>query len=367
MFKKKMYLSGLLVGLLVVTAACGSDDGEGKGGAADGKVTKLVQVNADPGLGATTAFHSSVPEKLGYFKEEGLEVKTIGVQGADKAAAMVQAGQADIVQAGGPAMVQFAGDKDDSLVAVYLNKSHSFRVVVPEDSDIKTAADLKGATIGVLAMAGPMIQYGKAVVSQGGLDPEKDVKFLPVGLGAQAAAAFEKDQIQVYAGADSFNSVIGQLLGTKMRVIEVPSDTLPAFGAWLVRREMIEKDPEAIVGFIRATLKGMIFANENPSAAVEIHWEKYPTAKPADGDKPEVLEQWANVVQERISLAYLGKGPDGLYGTADEADVEKSLQFQVDAGILPAVPDLKTLLDLQFAKKYNDFDADKIVDQAKNF
>ncbi len=367
MFKNRMYLAGLVVGLLVVTAACGSDDGADNDGAASKPLTKLIQVNADPGLGATAAFHSSVPEKLGYFKDEGLEVETRGVQGADKAAAMVQAGQADIVQAGGPAMVQFAGDKDDSLVAVYLNKSHSFRLVVPEDSDIKTAADLKDATIGVLAMAGPMIQYGKAVVNQGGLDPEKDVKFLPVGIGTQAAAAFEKDQIQAYAGADSFNSVIGHLLGTKMRVIEVPSDTLPAFGGWLVRREMVQKDPEAIIGFIRATLKGMTFANANPSAAVTIHWETYPTSKPADGDKPEVLQQWADVIQERITLTYLGKGPDGLYGTADEADVLKSLQFQVDAGILPAVPDLKTLLDLQFAEKYNDFDESKIVEQAKTF
>ncbi|WP_183407788.1 ABC transporter substrate-binding protein [Nocardioides marmoriginsengisoli] len=364
MFKKKMYVAGLVVGLLVTTAACGGDDEKG----ADGKsLTKIVQVNADPGLGATTAFHSSVPEKLGYFKEEGLSVETRGVQGADAAAAMVQSGQADIVQAGGPAMVQFAGDKDDSLVAVYLNKSHSFRFVVPEDSDIKTAADLKGATIGVLAMAGPMIQYGKAVVSQGGLDPEKDVKFLPVGLGTQAAAAFEKGQIQAYAGADSFNSVIGQLTGQTMRVISVPSDTLPAFGGWLVRREMIEKNPEAIIGFIRATLKGLTFANANPEAAVKIHWERYPTSKAADGDKPEVLAQWAATIKERIDLAYLGKGPDGFYGTADEKDLAGSLQFQVDAGILPKMPDLKQLVDLEFAKQYNDFDESGPLDSAKNY
>lgn len=366
MRKSRMYLAGLVAGILVLTAACG-DDGEEEVGKDGQKKTKIVQVNADPGLGATAAFHTSVPDELGYFEEEGLSVESRGVEGADKAAAMVQSGQADVVQAGGPAMVQFSGTEDDDLVVVYLNKSHSFRVVVPEDSDIQTAADLDGATIGTLALAGPLYQYGRAVVSQGDLDADKDVKWLPVGLGTQAAAAFESDQIQAYAGADSFNSVIGSLLGTGMREIDVPSNTLPAFGAWLFRRDMVENQPEVVTGFIRATLKGMTFANENPDAAVNIHWEKYPTSKPPDGDKPEVLKQWSDLIKERIDLVYLGKGPDDNYGTADEADFEKSLQFQVDAGILPEVPDLDTLLDLQFADAYNDFDEDEVIKQAADY
>lgn len=365
MRKSRTYLAGLVAGLLVLTA-CGDDGGDKEG--ADGqKLTKLVQVNADPGLGATAAFHTSVPDKLGYFEEEGLSVESRGVEGADKAAAMVQSGQADVVQAGGPAMVQFAGTKSDNLVAVYLNKSHSFRVVVPEDSDIVTAEDLKGATIGTLALAGSLYQYGRAVVSQGGLDADKDVSWLPVGLGTQAAAGFESDKIQAYAGADSFNSVIGSLLGTEMREIDVPSNTLPAFGAWLFRRETVENDPELVTGFIRATLKGMTFANENPEAALEIHWEKYPTSRPPDGDKPEVIEQWSSLIKERIDLAYYGKSEDGLFGTAAESDLLKSLEFQVDAGILPEVPDLDSLLDLQFAEAYNDFDEDEVIAQATEY
>ncbi|QWF21217.1 ABC transporter substrate-binding protein [Nocardioides sp. LMS-CY] len=363
MIKKLCAVGTVLAAALAVTTGC-SDDSSTSSASGD-EVTRLVQVNADPSLAATVAFHTSVPEEMGYFADEGLEVEVQGIDGAETAAAMVQSGQADVVQAGGPAMVQFAADKPDGLVAVYLNKSHSFRVVVPEDSDIRTAADLKGKTIGSVALAGSLYQYGRAVVEQGDLDPDSDVKWLPVGYGTQAAAAFQDGKIDAYAGADVFNAVIGSLIGSSMRVIEVPSDTLPAFGAWLFRREMVEEQPEVVAGFIRATLRGMIFTDANPARAVDIHWKAYPSSKPTDADKDGVAEFWQDVVQERLELTYLGTGEDGLYGTASDEQLTTTFEFQVGAEMLPEMPDLDVLVDLGLAEDYNDFDADEVRAEAE--
>src|SRR5699024_7718151 len=59
----------------------GTEDGSGEEGAQGGEqdhdreTVEIVQTVTDESLGATTAWQTSVPEELGYFADEGLEVE----------------------------------------------------------------------------------------------------------------------------------------------------------------------------------------------------------------------------------------------------------------------------------------------------
>src|SRR5699024_5788924 len=102
-------------------------------------------------------------------------------------------------------------------------------------------------------------------------------------------------QVSAYAGADYYNKLIGHLLDEDVIVLDSEADDFSGFGGWVVRNESLENQPEIVEGFLRATLKGMVFTYTNPKEAVKMHWEMFPESKPSDADEPGTLDFWADV------------------------------------------------------------------------
>ena len=55
---------------------------------------------------------------------------------------------------------------------------------VLEDGPIKDVKDLKGKTVGVFSLATGGIAFMKSYMRANGMDPDKDIQLVAVGLGA---------------------------------------------------------------------------------------------------------------------------------------------------------------------------------------
>ncbi|MEO3888671.1 ABC transporter substrate-binding protein [Nonomuraea sp. B5E05] len=350
-----------LLGVIALGAglvACG-------GGAGDGE---LVFTVPDKALTATTASYTSVPIQMGYFKAEGVGVTIQPVDSAPSAVQSVATGKAFMTYASLNAAIT-AYQKDPSIAVIGVTTGSIFRVVVPQRSPIKTADDLKGRTIGANSLAGVSALFAKGVIKEAGGDPAKDATFLPVGLGAQAADALRGKQVDAYAGWDGPNVVIGDLLGTGMRDIPSPLNDMTGTSALIVRKDSIKNEPKKVTGMARAFVKAMVFSQENPEAAIKLHWKQFPQSRPAS-DVPEdkALAQAVRILKLRLDIT-AGRGESGGYGVIDDAALQKTVATFARHGMITSPLDVKSsgLFDFSLADQYNSFDEKAVEAEARKW
>ncbi|MGW4797363.1 ABC transporter substrate-binding protein [Nonomuraea sp. NPDC004297] len=343
--------------LVAGLTACGAGGDETSG-------KKVVFTVPDKALTATTASYTSVPIERGYFQTEKLDVTIQPVDSAPTAVQSVATGQAFMTYASLNAAIT-AYQKDPGIAVIGVTNGSIFRVVVPQDSPIHTAADLKGKTIGANTLAGVSALFAKGVVKEADGDPAKDAQYLPVGLGAQAADALRGKQVDAYAGWDGPNVVIGDLLGTTMRDIPSPLNDMTGTSALIVRKDSIKNEPNLVAGMARAFFKAMVFSQQNPEAAIRLHWKQFPQSKSAAMPEDKALEQAVRILKLRMDITG-GRGPSGQFGVIDDAALQKTIATFTQHAMITSSIDVKSsgLFDFSLADTFNTFDEKAITQEA---
>jgi NitT/TauT family transport system substrate-binding protein len=165
----------------------------------------------------------------------------------------------------------------------------TFDVVVPESSDIKTMADMKGKVLGLSDLAGGEVPMARASVLEAGLKPA-DVRMVVAGEGDPTTVrSLNEKRIQAYAGAKR-DLLLLPAQGIPTR--SITPEAIAAFpgDALSVRAETFKKDPELLVKFIRATLKGRAWGMANSDAAFQLLKTKYAAA--SLGNNPVAPQYW---------------------------------------------------------------------------
>lgn len=331
--------------------------------AADAK-TKVNYAYTDPSFAVSSASYTSLPVQLGYFDEEGIEVSILPTQGAGQGVQAVAGKQALITVSGVtafyPAMVR---EPSLRMIGFY---SDIYEIAVPKDSDVKTIVDLKGKTVGVQSMASASYFHARLAVQKEGLDPDKDIKWLPVGVGSQAAAAYENGDIAAFALWDSVNTVIGHLLKRELHALPSELNKLPAMGGYLVRDESIQSHRDALVGFLRATYKSAVWAKANPEAAVRLHWDQFPLQRPKDPEDQDAMALAKALLLARLPLLEPVEGTNE-YGYASPEQVQDAADLLHQGGIIKEPFDTANFVDLSLIREANDFDREAIIAHAKAY
>ncbi|MFG1461980.1 NrtA/SsuA/CpmA family ABC transporter substrate-binding protein [Xanthobacter sp. DSM 24535] len=235
-----------------------------------GAAEKVVYAVTTSNISVGHAAQSSIPLAAEFWKQEGLDVEVIGLSGATAGVQQVASGQVDFATVGGDALL-IARSKGVKVKAVYTYARKSiYSIVVPQDSPIKTVADLKGKTIGVPDMSAGSVPFSRAVLSSAGVNPQSDVKWLSVGIGGQAANAFRQNVIDAWA---SWDTVIAGLEnnGFKFRVIDPPWIDEVVGNVIIAREDTIEKKPELVVKVARGIAEASVYGLTNPDAALRNH------------------------------------------------------------------------------------------------
>jgi NitT/TauT family transport system substrate-binding protein len=114
---------------------------------------------------------------LGYFKEAGLDLKVMALEGGVKTYRAMVAGSADIASASGPfSIVGRSRGADTKLILANSPKLEASMVV---QQNIKTLADLKGKRIGIQQPGGFADVLSRGVLRAAKVDP-KDVRFVSI-------------------------------------------------------------------------------------------------------------------------------------------------------------------------------------------
>ncbi|GAA3676908.1 ABC transporter substrate-binding protein [Arthrobacter ginkgonis] len=350
-------VAALAVGL----AGCADDSAQAEG------LTRVTFAVADQSLSATSASYATVPDAMGYFKEEGLQVDMQPVETALSAIQSVASGNSFCTYGSTFNALQTVKD-DPSLVVVGTTTGNIFRVIAPASLGITESKDLAGKTIGVSSLTSIATDVASIGMRKDGVEPGAD-QFLAVGYGAQTAQAFKNGDIQAYSGFDGPNLVVESLLGEDVVDVASDTDSLTGTSSLVCRKDDVKNKPEMVAGLWRAFFKAAVFSRENPKAAVQMHWEKFPASKPTSGDSEANIAMAASQLELRMETT--GQtGSAGQYGQQEDSDMERLIMEGVDGGILDgAVADypLDKVFDYSLVSQYNDFDEDAVIQQAKEW
>lgn len=215
-----------------------------------------------PNPSAVNVYNLCAAMGEGFMAAEGITVKFEAVDGSSAVYQAMVAGQAQIGLPGpGPTIA--AWGRGEKPVMFYNQFAQSlFGLVVPESSAVKTVADLKGKVIGTGTAEGSEVAFARGILSDAGLKETTDYKFLAVGDGGMAVAAFQRGDIAAYSAAVSDMAIMRQ---RGLPLLEItPEKFLAFFGnGFATMQSTIDSDPALIAGFTRALLKGVWFAQAN--------------------------------------------------------------------------------------------------------
>jgi NitT/TauT family transport system substrate-binding protein len=311
-----------------------------------------------------------MPQALGYWRQEGYDVQVQPVGASLQVVQQMVGGNAQIGEINSTVVVQANVVTKIPVRVVMLNGVIDTRISVLEDGPVKTVADLKGKTIGVFSLASGAIPLLKSYLAANGLDPNKDVSLIPVGLGAQPVDALRTNKVQalVYWGSANANF---ENAGLKLRYLSDPDWLkIPDFSL-VALQKTIDADPDMIVAIVRGAAKASLFAETNPDCVRKLQWAHWPNTKPTAAADEATAAQWdlrsLNAMLATMQAAYnLGGGK--LWGDVSAQDFGRMQDFMVDTKQISDKAANETFLIAipNFYQKVNDFDHDAVIAQAKS-
>lgn len=334
--------------------------------AQDKPLKKVVFAVTTKDISVGHSAHSSLPQALGYWKEEGLDVTVTSVEGSAAGMQQLAAGNLQIVSLG-PEEIVIGREKGVKIKGFYVQARETiYRLVVPADSPLQKVAELKGKTIGVPSLASGSVPFAKALVASVGIDPEKDLKILAVGVGAPGRLALQQKTVDCLALWDTLQASI-ENSGMALRRLDLPMVHEMLGQTLATRDDQMTENAAVLVGFARGVAKATVFALANPEAAVRIHWKMYPETKPQTGDEAKALKDALNVFNARFMLQRVDNRPDTRFGIGTLAQWEKLKSIFKDQKLIEGTVPAADLYSAALVDQINKFDRAAIVAQAKAY
>jgi NitT/TauT family transport system substrate-binding protein len=208
----------------------------------------------------------------GYYEEEGLAVTMDTGQGSLEAIPRVASGTYQMGFADINSLIRFRDQNPDlevkAVLMVYNNPA--FSIVGRKSLGIEEPKDLEGKTLGAPAADGAFAQWA-AFVDANDIDADS-VTIENVGFPVREPM-LAQGQVDAVTGF-SFSSFIN-LKGAgvpedDITVLQMSDWGLELYGnAVIVNPAFAEENPEAVEGFIRATIRGLRETVADPEAAVQ--------------------------------------------------------------------------------------------------
>lgn len=205
-----------------------------------------------------------VAEYEGLFEEYGLNVELIPVSSAPELSQMVAAGQADGMITDGLTVAFFNKDGVQMQIVRYAqrpteNTPHFF-VLAAKDSGITSPADLKGVEIGI--SEGTIIEYiTDRLLEKQGFTAE-EIQTIAVPKIPDRMALLASGELKAAVLPDPLAS----LAISQGATVVLDDSQTPEYGAsvYVLRKTLIDENPEAVGGFIRAIDVAISLLKEDP-------------------------------------------------------------------------------------------------------
>jgi len=220
----------------------------------------------------------TICERLGYFKEQGLDVAINDFRGGAQSLQALVGGSVDIVTGAYEHTIRMQAKGQDIRAVIELGRFPGLVVGVrtSKAANYRSAADLKGMKIGVSAPGSSTQFFVMYLMSKAGLKPA-DASYIGVGIGPSAVAAVKKGEIDAVVNVDPVITKLEQ--DGDIKVVadsRTEEGTRAIFGGsnpaavLYLRHEFLERNPytvQALVNAFYKTLKWLERASPEDIAA----------------------------------------------------------------------------------------------------
>ena len=194
-------------------------------GAATAQQGKLEKTSIKIAVGGKSALFYlplSVTERLGYFKDAGLDVEIDDVSSGTRTLQAVVAGSADIGTGTFDHAIQMQAKHQPIIAIVEMGRYPGLimGVMASKQSHYHDAKDLKGMKIGVTGLGSSTHFMAAYMMVRHGLNPETDATFVATGTTSTAVAAARRAEIDAIVTSDPMASVM-----TADNLIKIVADT----------------------------------------------------------------------------------------------------------------------------------------------
>lgn len=311
-----------------------------------------------------TFFPISVAQELGYTKDEGIDLDLQVANGSSAVVQQLAAGNAQVGIILAPnTLLGFSEGVKYKAFYDFLTKN-SFDVRTLPEIPINKLADLKGKSIGTIDLTRGDLPLLRAQVLRAGLDPQKDINFVALGMSMAVHAQALKDG-RVQALNISWNNAVSvEAAGGKLKCVTCDSEELQLASQSTVAPDAVFKsDRRYMVGLGRAMAKATLFAETNPDAAIAIMKK----VAPQEHTDPAFTKTFFNA-----ALVIMKARQPGKYGMHDVGGWDRLQNFMAaptpgqTTGITTKV-DVKQLVTNELIDEINQFDAEAVRKQAKEY
>lgn len=216
-------------------------------------------------------------KELGHFAQEGIDAELIQFRGGGEITTAMLGRSIDISATTTDRVLVLAekGQQSKNLVSVINRVLQT--VIVRSEFDVKYGdlKALKGRKLGMSSAGSGTDLYLRYYLKQAGLDPEKDVAIIAVGLGAPMVSALETKQIDGANAVEPVTTLAVDVKKIAKPVLESQKDgpgpvktmpflSLSATSAW------IDANPEVAKGVIRAQKRANDDIRTNPQKGIDV-------------------------------------------------------------------------------------------------
>ena len=302
-------------------------------------------------VGGKTALYYlplTITERLGYFKDEGLNVRISDFPGGTRSLEAVVGGSADVVAGSYEHTINMQSRRQNFQAFVLAGASPQITVAISSKlaGSYHSPKDLKGLKVGVSAPGSSTNMVVNYLLKQGGLQPT-DVAIIGIGAGANVIAAVEQGKVDVISQTDPAVTMLEK--DGKVKVIaetRTPEGTAKLFGGPMPASSLyapldfVKKNPNTVQALTNATVRTLKWMQTaSPQQILGAVPEEYLL-----GNKAMYLFAYNNV-----KTAY---SKDGYFSEAGAKTTLKALA-SFNPNIKPAEINLAQTYTNEFVKKAN--------------
>ena len=297
----------------------------------------------------------------GFYRQQHLTVLRSSTDGALEAAEACSSGRIDICPLGiEPPIINYA---DGIRLKMFLARASKFAYViaVPEDSAIRTLADLKGRKIGVhvINAAASGVFTTTSTLSLAGLKPS-DYTLVPIGYEDVAADALASGTVAA-AAFPYYEFIPFIVAGRRLRIFEHPTLKDMANTGYAAAPAVLAAKANPLRRFCRAIVEAALFVHYNPAAAARLMLVA--DGKPFGESDVERTTAELNAWQDNLPAADPGSR---RIGAISETGVKRYIELLAAAGLIQVPMPASEIVTNEFIEFANDFDHTQLEKLAKS-
>ena len=214
---------------------------------------------------AVTELQFRIAQMKGFYREEGLDLETLLIRGSVGMQALI-GGSVDYASAAGSIIAAGVRGAPVKLVLI-VNSKPQFDLV--GQRDIKSVEQLKGKVVGISSRGGAVDLLTQLILTKHGLTPNKDVTSIVIGTPEELATALRAGVVAACLLSPPRQLMLYREGFSKLAYSGDYLSSYPSGGVGATD-EKIRTNPTEVLGFVRASLKGLQYYSQHRSESIDL-------------------------------------------------------------------------------------------------